>query len=179
MPRVEISELFSECRPAVLVDSIGGQYSPFLCCLKNFCSSFQWGGWCTEVISNQQYPSPRQLAPPTSSSPVMHSLTSSPANPRLPRFASMGRTHGSLAGGYFWCDSFIRPTPLVLMGVEQLLATYSKSVKQFSVGGHNLECVLDHLSRVPIAGITFVGMAGIAGMFVGQSTSASTSVSLS
>jgi hypothetical protein len=62
------------------------------------------------------------------------------------------------------------------MGIEQLLATYTKSVKTFPLNAHNLVNVLDHLSHVPVTGIMFVGTAGITGMFMGQSISTLTSV---
>lgn len=81
---------------------------------------------------------------------------------------------GSLVGGCFWYDPFVRPTPLALMDTEQLLATYSKNVETSSPTADNLGHVLDHLFRIPISDIMFVGMAGIAGMFMGQSTSTST-----
>lgn len=83
--------------------------------------------------------------------------------------------HGPSVGDCFWYDSLIRHTPLVLMATEQLLATYSKSVETLSLNTDNLGYVLDHLSRIPISGIMLVGTAGIAGMFMGQSTSRSTS----
>jgi len=64
------------------------------------------------------------------------------------------------------------------MGVEQLLETYSKHVKVFPLNTHDLRCVLDDLSHIPITRVMFVGMAGIAGMFMGQSISALSSASL-
>lgn len=81
---------------------------------------------------------------------------------------------GSLVGGCFWYDSFVRPTPLALMVTEQLLATYSKNVETSSPNADNLGHVLDYLSQIPISGIMLVGTAGIAGTFMGQSTSTST-----
>ena len=45
MPETEISELFSERQPAVVVDGMGGQFSPFPRYVKNFNSFLQWEGW--------------------------------------------------------------------------------------------------------------------------------------
>lgn len=70
------------------------------------------------------------------------------------------------------------PHPIVLMGTEQLLATYSENFKTFSSNTDNLGYVLDHLSHVPISGMMVVGTAGIAGMFMGQSIRTSKSASL-
>jgi len=81
---------------------------------------------------------------------------------------------GSLVRGCFWYDSFVRPTPLALMDTEQLLSTYSKNVETSSPNADNLGHVLDHLSRIPISGIMFIGTAGVAGMFMGQSAGMST-----
>ena len=45
MPETEMSELFSEYQPAVVVDDIGGRFLPFLRCMKNFDSFLQWEDW--------------------------------------------------------------------------------------------------------------------------------------
>lgn len=63
------------------------------------------------------------------------------------------------------------PRVFVLMGTEQLLATHSKSVETLSLNTNSLRSVLDYLTRIPISGIILVGTAGVAGMFMGQSTS--------
>jgi len=65
------------------------------------------------------------------------------------------------------------------MGVEQLLATHSKSAKVPHLNAPKPGHVMGHFSHVPITGFMSVGEAGIAGMFMGCSISMSTSTSTS
>ena len=49
----------------------------------------------------------------------------------------------------------------------------------FPLNADDHRYMFDHLSHVPIPEITFIGMVGITGLFMGQSISTSTSVFLS
>ena len=84
----------------------------------------------------------------------------------------MGPYQGIIFGAIHSLD----PHLFFLMGIEQLLATYTKDTETSSLNAHNLRDILDYLSRLSITGIMLVGTAGMAGLFTGQSIGISTPV---
>jgi len=88
----------------------------------------------------------------------------------------MGAQQGIASGTIYSLD----PHLFILMGVEQLMATHSKNVKTSPpLNVYSPGYVLGHLSHVPITVFMSVGVASIAGMFTGRSTSMSAFASLS
>lgn len=83
---------------------------------------------------------------------------------------------GPYQGIIFGTIHSLDPHLFFLMGIEQLLATYTKDTEASSLNAHNLRDILDHLSRVSITGIMLVGTAGMVGLFTGQSIGISTPV---